>query len=292
MYAAAGSEAAFVDAVLQKFHEEEYFYTLRPPALGRDPVDRFLFDTRQGFCEHYASAFAVMMRAVGIPTRLVLGNQGGELNPVGHYQIVRQAEAHARTEVWHQGIGWWRVDPTAAVAPERIDSGMSGSMFDGTAAAWGLSAPSRLLHKLSLSWDALNTQWNEWVLGYGPENQDRFMQWLGMQKPDWQKMLLTLLGLVLGIVLLVSLLLARRYRAPRPDRAAILYQGFVRKSGVPLRTGETPVAFAARARTMSAIDASVIDDITSDYLVARYGRPDPIALRRLEQRIRQLHQRQ
>jgi hypothetical protein len=105
-------------------------------------------------------------------------------------------------------------------------------------------------------------------------------------------MLLTLLGLVLGIVLLVSLLLARRYRAPRPDRAAILYQGFVRKSGVPLRTGETPVAFAARARTMSAIDASVIDDITSDYLVARYGRPDPIALRRLEQRIRQLHQRQ
>jgi transglutaminase-like putative cysteine protease len=292
MYAAAGSEAAFVDAVLQKFHEEEYFYTLRPPALGRDPVDRFLFDTRQGFCEHYASAFAVMMRAVGIPSRIVLGYQGGELNPVGNYLIVRQADAHAWTEVWLEGIGWWRVDPTAAVAPERIDAGMSASMFGGAAAAWGLSAPSEFLHKLSLSWDALNTQWNEWVLGYGPENQDRFMQWLGMQKPDWQKMMLTLLGLVLGIVLLVSLLLARRYRAPRPDRAAILYQGFVRKSGVPLRTGETPVAFAARARTMSAIDASVIDDITSDYLVARYGRPDPSTLRRLEQRIRQLHQRQ
>ncbi|MDA0707441.1 MAG: DUF3488 and transglutaminase-like domain-containing protein, partial [Proteobacteria bacterium] len=115
MHAAAGSNAAFVAAVLQKFNNEEFFYTLKPPVLGRDPVDQFLFETRQGFCEHYASAFAVMMRAAGIPARIVLGYQGGELNPVGNYLIVRQADAHAWTEVWLEGVGWSRVDPTAAV---------------------------------------------------------------------------------------------------------------------------------------------------------------------------------
>jgi transglutaminase-like putative cysteine protease len=292
MYAAAGSQSAFIEAVLQKLHNEEFFYTLQPPALGRNPVDQFLFESRQGFCEHYASAFAVLMRSVGIPARIVLGYQGGELNPVGNYLIVRQADAHAWTEVWLDGVGWRRIDPTSAVAPERIDAGMSGSMFGGAAAAWGLSAPSEFLHSLSLSWDALNAKWNEWVLGYGPENQDRFMQWLGMQKPDWQKMMLTLLGLVIGMIVLISLLLARRYRAPRPDRAAVLYRRFVRKTGLPPQVGETPVAFAARARAASNLAGRTIDDITRDYLVARYGSPDPTALRRLEQRVRQLHQRQ
>lgn len=291
MRAAAGSAKAYVEAVLQKFHREEYFYTLRPPALGRDPVDEFLFETQQGFCEHYASAFAVMMRAAGIPARIVLGYQGGELNPVGNYLIVRQADAHAWTEVWLEGVGWWRVDPTAAVAPERIDDGMSASMFGGAAAAWGLTAPSALLHKLSLSWDALNARWNDWVLGYGPENQDRFMQWLGMQKPSWQKMMFALLGLVIGMIVLISLLLARRYRAPRPDRAALLYRRFVRKCGLALHTGETPVAFAKRAQASAVLADNAIDAITADYLVARYGSPDPAALLRLERRLRQLDPR-
>ena len=291
MHAAAGSTTAYVEAVLQKFHREEYFYTLRPPALGRNPVDEFLFETQQGFCEHYASAFAVMMRAAGIPARIVLGYQGGELNPVGNYLIVRQADAHAWTEVWLEGVGWRRVDPTAAVAPERIDDGMSASMFGGAATAWGLSAPSALLHKLSLSWDALNARWNDWVLGYGPENQDKFMQWLGMQKPDWQKMMLTLLGLLIGMIMLISLHLAQRYRAPRPDRAAILYRRFVKKCGLALQTGETPDAFAARARATATVDGEAIDAFTCDYLVARYGREDPDALLRLERRLRQLDQR-
>ncbi len=288
MYAAAGSKAAFVEAVLQKFHQEEYFYTLEPPALGRNPVDQFLFDTRQGFCEHYASAFAVMMRSAGIPARIVLGYQGGEMNPVGQYLIVRQSDAHAWTEVWIDGIGWHRVDPTAAVAPERIDAGMSASMFGGAAAAWGLSAPSEFLHNLGLSWDAINAKWNDWVLGYGPENQDKLMQWLGMEDPDWQKMILTLLGIVIGMIVLISLLLVLRYRAPQPDKAAALYRTFVKKSGLPMSVGETPVAFAARAHSGSSIDDAAIDTITTAYLAARYGVPDPNLLRLLETRVRQL----
>ena len=288
MYADASSPAAFVEAVLLEFHEEEYYYTLQPPALGHNPVDRFLFNTQQGFCEHYASAFAVMMRAAGIPSRIVLGYQGGEMNPMGDYMIVRQSDAHAWTEVWMEGVGWYRVDPTAAVAPERIDSGMSGSLLDGTAAAWGLSAPSEFLHQLTLSWDALNAKWNDWVLGYGPENQDKVMEWLGMDDPDWQKKILTLLGIVIGLILLISLLLAYRYRAPRSDRAAILYRKFVKKTGILLDQGETPVSFAGRARSESSLPSDTIDTITSAYLAARYGFPDPKALQQLELQVGQL----
>jgi transglutaminase-like putative cysteine protease len=288
MYAAAGSKENFIESVLQKFHQEEYFYTLEPPLLGNNPVDSFLFNTQQGFCEHYASAFAVMMRSVGIPARIVLGYQGGELNPKAGHLIVRQSDAHAWTEVWLAGVGWYRVDPTAAVAPERIDSGMSGSMLSGAAAAWGLSAPSVFLHDLRLSWDAINAKWNELVLGYGPDKQNELMQWLGMDDPDWRKMMLTMLALVFGMVILISLLLALRYRAPRPDRAAILYRRFVKKSGVQISVGESPASFAARARAESDMDGDAIDAVTMEYLAARYGAPDSQSLPRLQDSVNRL----
>ncbi|MGI9199969.1 MAG: transglutaminase TgpA family protein [Woeseiaceae bacterium] len=288
MYVSAGSKSAYVEAVLQKFHQEEYYYTLQPPQLGRDPVDAFLFNTRQGFCEHYASAFAVMMRAASIPSRIVLGYQGGELNPQAEHLIVRQSDAHAWTEIWLEGSGWHRVDPTSAVAPERIESGMSGSMMSGAAAAWGLSTPSAFLHQLQMSWDAINAKWNDLVLGYGPENQNKLMQWLGMEDPNWRKMMLTLLGIVFGLILLISILLTLRYRAPRPDKAAILYRSFVRKTGISLTVGESPSAFAARARNESPISKDSIDDVTDAYLAARYGSPDPDALDLLIRRVNQL----
>jgi len=285
MRADAGSDAAFVEAVLMKFHEEEFFYTLEPPPLGSDPVDRFLFESRRGFCEHYASAFAVMMRSAGIPARVVLGYQGGEMNPLGGHMIVRQSDAHAWNEVWLEGYGWRRVDPTAAVAPDRIEIGRAGSMMGGAASAWGLSAPSALLHQLTLTWDAMSAKWNEWILGYGPENQDKFMEWLGMDDPDWRKMMLTLVGLVVGLILLISLILSLRYRAPPRDRAAILYARFVNRSGVDPVTGETPAVFAARAESESAIPAVRINEITETYLDARYGPTNPAALQRLESAI-------
>src|SRR5690606_13549222 len=120
-----------IEAALRFFRTEPFYYTLSPPALGRDSADEFLFQTREGFCEHFASAFAVLMRAAGLPTRVVTGYQGGELNSVGEYYIVRQSDAHAWTEVWRQGAGWSRVDPTAAVAPERIRPGSSRGALSG-----------------------------------------------------------------------------------------------------------------------------------------------------------------
>ena len=285
MRAAAGSDEAYVQSVLTKFNTESFYYTLEPPPLGRNAVDRFLFDTRRGFCEHYASAFAVMMRTAGIPARVVVGYQGGELNPMGDYLIVRQSDAHAWTEVWIDGAGWRRVDPTAAVAPERIEIGLRAAMLDGFGEAWGMSAPSEWLHRLQLTFDALNAKWNEWILGYGPENQNRFMEWLGMDDPDWRQMLLTLIGVGAGLIVLISLLLMRRYRPPQRDRAVVLYRRFVRKLGVTPEVGETPLHFAARAAAGSPVAADAIHEITALYVEARYGPDDKAALRALETSI-------
>lgn len=285
MRSESGSTGDFIDAVLKKFHDESFFYTLQPPALGRDPVDQFLFESQRGFCEHYASAFAVMMRAVGIPARVVLGYQGGEINQIGEYMIVRQSDAHAWAEVWFAGQGWVRVDPTAAVAPERIEMGFTGSMFDGIGMEWGLSAPSQLLHQLQLTWDAMNAGWNQWVLGYGPDNQNSLMEALGMEDPSWRKKFLTLIGLVIALTLIISLILMLRYRPPPRDRAAVLYQRFVNKTGVSPKIGETPDAFALRAREASNLGDDAIHTITDTYLEARYGVIDPSAIERLEREV-------
>ena len=291
LHAASMSDAAYVEAVLQHFNSAGFHYTLRPPALGRSPVDQFLFETRRGFCEHYASTFAVLMRAAGIPARVVLGYQGGELNPLGDYLIVRQADAHAWTEVWIEGSGWRRVDPTAAVAPERIESGMSGALLDGVAASWGMAAPAEWLHSLTLTWDALNARWNEWILGYGDETQGDFLEWLGFSNPGWRQMLLTMVGLVVVLVMAISAAMMWRYRPRRADPALRLYRRFRRRTGLQAATGETPLAFAARAGAQSAIAARDVDAVTDLYLVARYGGDDGESLAALRRAVRSLRPR-
>lgn len=282
MREAAGSSEVFINQVLMKFNREEYFYTLEPPPLGSNSVDRFLFDTRQGFCEHYASAFAVMMRAAGIPSRVVLGYQGGEINPMGQYMIVRQADAHAWNEVWLPRRGWYRVDPTGAVAPERIESGRSGAMFDGIGASWGLNAPSELLYQLQMTWDAMNTKWNEWILAYGPDNQGQFMRWLGMEDPDWRKMMLSLVASVVLITFLISVLLILRYRPPPKDEAARLYRKFTAATGVDPVMGETPLSYFRRLTSERAEFAKKANNITSLYLDVRYGPPESASLKPLQ----------
>lgn len=284
MRARAGSDEAYIDAVLRMFNDEAFYYTLQPPALGRDPVDAFLFDTRRGFCEHYASAFAVMMRAAGIPSRIVLGYQGGEMNLMDD-MIVRQSDAHAWTEVWLADRGWVRADPTAAVAPERIQSGMSGARFTDVGASWGLSAPTRWMHQMTMVWDSLNARWNEWILAYGPENQSRFLEWLGMQQPDWRKMMLSLVVCVILMLAGISLLLLWRNRPPPPDAAAKLYLRFTGKVGVPPATGETPQAYAMRIAAAGRALPREANRVVRAYLAARYGRPSPQSITVLESAV-------
>ena len=282
MRKSAGSSEAYINQVLRKFNEEEFFYTLEPPPLGNNPVDRFLFDTKQGFCEHYASAFAVLMRAAGIPSRIVLGYQGGEINPMGQYMIVRQADAHAWNEVWLPRRGWYRVDPTGAVAPERIREGRSGAMFDGIGASWGLNAPSEFLYQLTMTWDALNAKWNEWILAYGPDNQGKFMEWLGMQKPDWRKMMLTLVAIVVLLTAIISVMLIMRYRPPAKDEAARLYRKFTGAAGLEPEMGETPFSYFARLIIERSEITTEADDITSLYLDVRYGPPELASVKALQ----------
>lgn len=285
MRSATGSDVAYIEAVLAKFHNEEYYYTLEPPPLGSSPVDRFLFDTRRGFCEHYASAFAFLMRSAGIPARVVLGYQGGEINPLGGHLIVRQSDAHAWTEVWLPEMGWHRVDPTAAVAPERIDYGTLDVAFDGLGAIWGFAAPSQLLHRLSLTLDALNARWNDWVLGYGPETQNKFMEWLGMKDPDWRKMMLTMVTIVIALIILISGLLMLRYRKPAQDRAAILYWRFVKLTGMQPHLGETAADFARRVAVDGTLDRQSVNNVITAYLDARYGPADDASLLRLKSAV-------
>ncbi len=281
----SATDVEFIDSVLDKFNREEYFYTLQPPALGRNPVDRFLFDTRQGFCEHYASAFTFMMRSAGIPARIVLGYHGGEVNPMGGHLIVRQSDAHAWSEVWLEGIGWRRVDPTAAVAPERIEFGAAGAALDGIGASWGFSAPSRLIQNLTMTWDALNAKWNDWILGYGPEKQNSLMEMLGMENPSWRKMLLTLVTLVVSLTLLISAMMMLRSRPPKRDAASRLYAQFVKRTGLQLRTGETAGDFSERAANDSDLPAASIELITSAYLRSRYDEENDESLIELESAV-------
>ncbi len=288
MRAAANSDEAFIDDVLRMFNEQEFYYTLQPPALGNNPVDRFLFDTQRGFCEHYSSAFTFMMRAAGIPARVVLGYQGGEVNPLGGHMIVRQSDAHAWSEVWIDGRGWLRADPTAAVAPERIEFESSDPAYEGLAASWGFSSSSRFFHNLQMTWDALDARWNEFILGYGPDQQRDLMSLLGMVNPSWTKMSLTMIILVIALVLAISGVLYLRYRPPPPDPAVRLYRRFVKHSGLEQRIGETPGEFALRAIRHGELAADRVSEVTGAYLECRYEPGGKEQIARLETAVRSL----
>ena len=156
-------------------------------------MDEFLFETRRGFCEHYASAFVFLMRAAGVPARVVTGYQGGEMNPLGDYLIVRQSEAHAWAEVWLEGQGWRRVDPTAAVSPARVEVGVAAALPRGEPLPLAVRSDLRFLKQLRFTLDAVTNSWNQWVLGYTPDRQLRLMERLGLGKPTWQTLIVLLM---------------------------------------------------------------------------------------------------
>ncbi|HKK14151.1 MAG TPA: DUF3488 and transglutaminase-like domain-containing protein, partial [Gammaproteobacteria bacterium] len=200
-------DTAIVNRALRYFHNQPFVYTMTPPTLHGDQVDGFLFGTRRGFCEHYSSSFTWLMRAAGIPARVVTGYQGGQLNPMGDYLIVRQSDAHAWSEVWLQDRGWVRIDPTAAVAPERIELGLDPiSQPDGAPVLFEGAAPqfvTRAWQAMGLGWDALNYNWNQWVLGYGRQKQLQLLSRMGV---PFSSVRAIALGLVASLGVLFCLL--------------------------------------------------------------------------------------
>ena len=239
--------AQLVNQVLRFFREEKFSYTLEPPSLGRDGVDEFLFSTRAGFCEHYASAFVVLMRALGIPARVVTGYQGGEINPVDGFMTVRQSDAHAWAEVWLENQGWKRVDPTAAVAPERIETNLT-SVIPRRAFGGLISLDKNSwLGSVRLNFDALGNAWNQWVLNYTPDKQKSFIQSLGFDNVDWQTLILLMFafGTVAVAVAVLPLLLHRK----KADPVRAVYQTLcadLARNGMARAPHEGPRAFAAR----------------------------------------------
>lgn len=281
---------ALVAAVLTMFRNENFVYTLSPPLLGAQPVDEFLFDTRRGFCEHYASAFTVLMRAAGVPARVVTGYLGGEVNPVGGYILVRQADAHAWVEIWLENTGWVRVDPTAAVSPARVERGIASALPRSDPLPMFVRGDFKLLQRMRLTWDSVTYTWNQWVLGYTPERQRRFLSHLGFSEATWQTMSVVLM-IFAGIAVLIGAAFALRdLRSARPDPARLAYDRFCRKlarRGLPRGAAEGPRVFAQRAAQQRPDLAEAIAEITGLYVGLRYGGDnDAGRLQALQRRVR------
>jgi len=274
---------------LNVFRAEEFFYTLTPPPLGRHAADEFIFETREGFCEHYASAFAIMMRAAGIPARIVTGYQGGELNSIGDHYIIRQSDAHAWTELWLDDEGWVRVDPIIAVAPERIASGLSRTAVEGRTVTRRLP----WLRTVVLAWDTMNTYWNQWVVGYGPRVQRELLRALGFERPRWTQLVMLAAVATIGILVILSTYLAWSYRRRLDtDPAARSFSQFSNRLTLlkvpPRDASEGPMAYAQRARKLLPKVASEIDRIVKTYLQARYEPDtDQQRLHRLQDLVKQ-----
>ena len=270
----AGDDSAFIQAVLAKFHDEKFFYTLQPPALGEDSVDEFLFDTRRGFCEHFASAFTVLARAAGIPARIVTGYQGGEFNELGDYLLIRQSDAHAWSEVWLQGRGWTRVDPTAAVAPERVERNLSAALGENEPVPGRFVQGFAMLARVRLMWDAVNNFWNNRIVEYDELKQKSLLAWLGIRDADWRH-----LGAGLAITLLVFLLaigayVAALFRPKSRDPIARIYDALCRKLArrrIPRAAHEGPKDYLARVAAAKPALAAQLHAISALYLSLRYG---------------------
>ncbi len=273
------SDEAIMQRALRYFNQQGFGYTLEPPPLtGPNGIDTFLFETRKGFCEHYASAFVFLMRAAGIPARVVTGYQGGELNTFGGYYIIRQSDAHAWAEVWLPGRGWVRADPTAAVSPARVQSGLTAAVPDVGALPLLERTPSPWLRTLRFNIDALAFQWNQWVLGYDTERQFAFLTRLGMEDISWRTLGLQLIGFVTLLTGLLAFIMLRRLSGRSLDETQRLYLKFCRKlekGGLARSPHEGPQDFAERAARLLPAQAAAIADITARYVALRYRHDAP-----------------
>ncbi|MDB5770829.1 MAG: hypothetical protein JWM42_1203 [Burkholderia sp.] len=272
-----------VNAVLRLFRTEKFSYTLEPPLLGTHVVDEFLFETRAGFCEHYSAAFVMLMRAAGIPARVVTGYQGGQINPVDDFMTIRQSDAHAWAEVWLENRGWTRVDPTAAVAPDRIQMNLARAIprpllgglisVDASRMAW--------LSKLQLfrqNWDAVSNAWNQWVLSYTPETQQNLMRSLGFAEANWRTMTALMFAVGAAVMAIIAIPLVRG--RSRLDPIEAIYRSLCQqmaRRGYPKAVHEGPRAYSQR---LTAADTplapqtkAAVARFLNFYESVRYGTP-------------------
>ena len=272
-------DLAIVQEALRLFAGEPFRYTLRPPLLRGDRTDAFLFETRAGYCEHYASTLAVLMRAAGIPARVITGYQGGQWMEAGNYLRLRQADAHAWTEVWLEDRGWTRVDPTAAIAPERIETGLSGWFGEDADAPAFLrrsGLPWAIQWRLRLSdWhDVMTFRWESMVLAFDPERQRELFARFGLDATDWRSVLIALAVSLGGLALLAGLLAVLRRPRDRRDpaqRALDRLSRRLRRQHLAREPHETAAAYAARVGDARPELARPLADFAQAYTHLRYA---------------------
>jgi len=272
--ARTGSDEEFARAVLDWFRDNGLRYTLEPGATSIDSVDTTLFDSKLGFCGHFASAYAMLMRAAGVPARIVTGYLGGEWNPVGGYLIVRQSDAHAWTEIWLEGRGWTRIDPTAVVMPGRLQRGLFDLMADSLPATSAFMHNNALFARLHHVWDGANQWWQERVVEFNANSQLNLLREIGFDSPDWRHLGW---GFAAGLVLWiawVSLTLRRGVARAKVDRIGRAWLRATRKLArvAPARApAEGPLEYARRLGVQRPDLAASVGALATRYARLRFG---------------------
>lgn len=288
---------AMIEALMTRFRQQQYFYTLRPPAMPEDGIDALLFDAKRGFCAHYAGATTFVLRAAGIPARVVVGYQGGDPGAGDEYLIVRQYDAHAWVEAWIGGEGWVRVDPTAAIAPERIESGLRDAVAgEGSFLEDDWASPQRygnmpVLQWASLQLDRINYQWQRWVVGYQGQSQMDLMSRLpgGLGLKELGYATAGIVGFALLAAGLFSAWQVRRSVSRDPVvRLIHQWHRLCERAGIPVRFGETPAQLADRigsARPAAAGTARAFARIVNKHY---YGSDPDTERRQSREQMRRL----
>jgi transglutaminase-like putative cysteine protease len=264
----------YVHAILDMFSRQAFYYTLTPSKLSDDSVDEFLFETKRGFCGHYASAFAMLMRAAGIPARVVTGYQGGTFNRFANYWIVRQSDAHAWDEIWIDGHGWLRIDPTSVIAPSRVEHGPSGtaSADNSWESRWQYRASWLADTRLRL--DALRLLWRERILLFNEDSQTKLLELLHIPEPDGQKLVIVLAA---ALSLVLCWLTWQVRREIDPTRKELLVRAYSRLCaklaavGLPRLTHEGPEDYAARVAQRRPDLGSAVGALCRQYSSLRYA---------------------
>jgi protein-glutamine gamma-glutamyltransferase len=284
----------FAQSLLQYIRRAGFSYTLSPGEYGRDGVDEFWLDRKEGFCEHFASAFVVIMRAAGFPARVVTGYQGTDLLPVDGFYLVRQSSAHAWAEYWQTGVGWRRADPTAAVAPDRIERSSRLAPRPGLVAGALDAMSPQLIAQLRSGWEAVNNRWNQWVLNYSRGQQLDVLKNVGFQSPSWEDLALLLIAALSSLALAgAAWAWFDRHRIDPWVRQLERMRRILRSLGLPAAAHEAPRALARRVRERIGAAgeplAAALDELEAQrYSRASTKRPDAALTRRFRAAARRL----
>ena len=291
-------DSTYINAILNFFRTKNFIYTRRPPQFENDIVDDFLFQTRRGYCVHYASSFAIMMRLAGIPARIVSGYQGGEMNPLSDYMIVRQSDAHAWVEAWLPGKGWLRIDPTSVIPESRIEAVEDRlRRKDEQARARIKLEQGWLINKLRdmrYAWDRVNSGWNDWVVGYNNTRQKSLLSMFGADKLTLRHLALLLAAIFIACLLFITLFVFRR-RQQQLNPVNQAYAQFCRKLarlGFVRKPEETAQDYARRVMLLRQDLQDSVSSVTQLYNHLRYAKnPSPRLFLHFRKKIKHFHPR-